>query len=217
MGRFGVGAIVALAVLAARAAPAATLYDSGTPTSPWTTLGNYIFAGARVVFGSDVTLTGIDAYIQAEEGAGFRVSIFSDVGIGFPGAQLFAAEFSEDGNVAAPDWIGASGLSWTLGAGAYWVVLRGLEAVNDPASGLLYGYAPNPLSRYAVRFPPSGWQRQEAVTAAGLRLFGEGGQPLSGGDPWPTKVPEPAAWALLVAGFVGVGATLRKRRHTAVA
>jgi hypothetical protein len=38
---------------------------------------------------------------------------------------------------------------------------------------------------------------------------------ISGGEPWTAPVPEPATWAMMLVGFGGLGATMRRRRSGA--
>jgi hypothetical protein len=200
---------------------ATVLYDSGDGLSPWSGLFHQDEAAARFIFGSAVTLTDIEGFINAVPGSPsgsiFRVNILSDIGDGEPGSVLFSTTVVGADPDPAASWQGAHGLSWSLAPGAYWVDFSG-----DPASdyiGVLWGDAPNPVERYAVNGHTGvGWQRQPDRDAA-IRFSGEGGLPITAGEPWPATsgIPEPSAWALTILGFSAAGAALRRGRRAAAA
>jgi hypothetical protein len=54
------------------------------------------------------------------------------------------------------------------------------------------------------------------VTLSNARVYSTGKAPINPPPPPPPGVPEPAAWALMLLGFGGIGATLRAARRSAV-
>lgn len=106
-----------------------------------------------------------------------------------------------------------------LGAGTYWLYLYGAKTYNDDWAS----WDNTPVGT-------SGFDNNSGRTSGNtFRIYGEemvrgpggGGDPCNtnlplgcGGEP-SAPVPEPAAWALMIAGFGMAGATLRQRRRTA--
>lgn len=201
---------VALLALAAAPAFADTLYQSATYTGADT--GEYILSENNIM-GGVFTLD--------------HLSHITDIGAqfgGFPGGEIFGAIVRVDPQTGLP--AGSSGdiaaialghavfavtggthdqsvaLPLTLGAGTYAVVFgsgqfgatgfAGLGDLNDPLGD------PSLIRSF---FGPD-WN---AFGGNGVRVFVNG-----------AAVPEPASWALMLAGFAAVGMSLRARRRAIV-
>lgn len=221
MTKFGWAALGVAAAMWAAPASAAVLYDSGQPSSSVTGsgLGSSQSLGGRLIFGSSVTITGFEVYLKTSpQGVGdtLRLAVHSEelspsdpaLYNLLPGTLLYSEEMSAP---AGTNWRGFSSLSWALAPGAYWFTI---EAPDDPILGALPSVAPNSLARYAFTdyFGGRGWEA--AGTAPfGLRIYGDGGDPVTLGDSWPQPavVPEPSTWAMLLLGFGLTGAALRRR------
>jgi hypothetical protein len=87
-------------------------------------------------------------------------------------------------------WIGVSGMTWNFGWAAYKTAEGSSPAGEDVVFG---GGSPNPVG--------------PGTYSLGYRIFGTF-------DP-ASAVPEPATWAMMIVGFGGVGAVLRRRRPQA--
>lgn len=204
-------AIVALSALAA-AAPAFAdpLYQSATYTGEDT--GEYILSDNNIM-GGIFTLT--------------HLTQITDIGAqfgGFPGGQIFGAILRVDPQTGMP--IGSStdlassalghalfavtggthdqsvALPLTLDAGTYAVVFGSGQFGADGFAGL--GDSNDPVgdpSLIRSFFGPD-WN---SFDDSGVRVFVNG-----------TAVPEPASWALMLAGFGVVGMGLRARRRTTI-
>ena len=176
-------------------AQAATIVDTGTPT----TAGGSSLSATQWMAGvftldQSYVITDVYGYIDTYTGYSCTIDIWTD-NSGEPGAELFSQSFTINSYLAG--WYGVSGVSWTLEAGTYWIVVEG----TDPVSGG-YAYmptgAPNPLSSYT-------WSSDEGSTwwdstsLPGFRVYGE-------------PVPIPGAVWLFGSGLLGLLGWRRKFR-----
>jgi hypothetical protein len=98
-----------------------------------------------------------------------------------------------------------SGLNVTLGSGTYWL---GLQNILSDGSSTTYARSGSSHLGNASQSDVNG----EFVNAQ----LADAAFTLSGGSATVT-VPEPTTWALMMIGFGGLGATLRRRRAMALA
>jgi len=187
---------LAASVLAASAASAATLIDTGTPD------------GSQAGFAVDVTdfvavqfnapsawrLDDIGAYLVAgNPGDHFAVSLYRDAS-GLPGDLIASAQVS----FVADGWNHISSLAWQLpAAGSYWLALEGTMVESVP--GL-----PVPDGSFIA---PAG-----GLTMPGTTAFSDGsymGYQLQAGIQFGLEVigavPEPASISLMLLGVALVG------------
>lgn len=197
--------VAAGAMMVASASQAATLFDSGEPTQccggPAVDQGQWI--GGRLVFGSAATITGLEYFLSVSTPGPLRFSVREEGPGQLPGNILHSVSF--DVAAGPGQWISTGLLDWSLAAGPAWFTI---ETDGATIGTLLQGVA-NPLARQA--FTRDGGWNAGGVTPYGFRVYGEGGDP-SIGAPWAQSIPEPTTWALMIIGFGGAGAALRRRR-----
>jgi hypothetical protein len=92
------------------------------------------------------------------------------------------------------------------------VSFGGVPLTQDSSNG----YAAWSLNSFIVKATAT----SETLTFASVDTSGEGGRPSYGNELTAVSliaVPEPAAWALMLVGFGGLGAAMRSRRRMALA
>ena len=209
----------ALAALLVTATPlsAAVVYDNGGPNSvsgnetvAWVQAEDFSFAAATTITGAGVYLAGFDG-IGAWDG-GFQYYLFGDAG-GTPGGVI------QTGPVAPA--VSDTGIAWCCGGNAFLFTFDFAAPVNL-AAGVTYWLgihagAPGNFNRdniywvtTAINATLTGresfggtfdnWFDTDREHA--FYLVGEGG----------AVIPEPATWAMLIAGFGLVGGAARRRR-----
>ena len=110
--------------------------------------------------------------------------------------------------------IGPTGLSLALGPGQYWLAL--LSPTSESVRTAV-GRTPNADSPDFILKAPDGsldgpqrwFLGLNSVGSFGVRILAE---PGGGGGGGPGAIPEPASWAMLIAGFGLTGAMARRRR-----
>jgi len=192
-------AVVAMAI-STGAARAAVIVDTG----PANTGGGLIldesqWLAAQFTTASDHVITDVLGWmgLQNEPGGTLTVAIYTDAGQ-IPGTQLFASQFTLSS--LERDWYGPTGLSWALAAGTYWVAFE--ERAGDTLGLAVMPFpAAMPLPQGAVRHPNSstpGWIGNNDLDF-GVQIHA-------------MVVPEPQAYALMLAGLGLLGfAALRRR------
>jgi hypothetical protein len=186
------GALLLALTAGSQAAHALLIVDTGQPGT-----GNPIFfGGASRVFhaaefttASDYTITSVEAFMQNVSGETATISIQADSG-DVPGATIHFTPFTGSSNSAA--WQGASGLSWDVPAGTYWVSFG--PAVGQTVAGDLLQGAPSPLVHEATRNTAvGGWFSNDGLDL-GVRI---------------DAIPEPSTALLLATGLAALA--LRRR------
>lgn len=191
--------------LAAGAAQAALVVDTGTPSNAvgggWAFNSNHSYAGRFSVTGA-LTIDSIAGYFSTDVGT-VGVSLFSNSGDGdggfVPGSVLQSASVATGAGALA--WNGASALDWKVGAGTYWVVFTSSYGAGSQSS--MPGMAPQALDGYALM------QGGQWYDAASLGL----GQGLRVDGVLVSSVPEPAGTTMLIVGLAGIGALARRRKQ----
>jgi hypothetical protein len=195
-------ALVLAGLLASFGARADMLVNTGAPTSaiaPYVLDSSNRYAG-KLSFAQDMALDSISTYLAGVAvGETFTVSLYADDG----GPGLGEWLSSSTATIAAGSgWNGTSGLAWTVVAGSYWVgieVSAADTAGADSFSGaLLTRGVPTPLLQTAFS---SGGNYHATATALDFALQVQG----------VSAVPEPAVWALWLAGAAGLAGTVRRR------
>jgi hypothetical protein len=196
-------ALVLAGLLASFGAQADLLVDTGAPTSaiaPYVLDSSNRYAG-KLGFAQDMALDSISTYlVGVAAGETFTVSLYADDG--GPGLGEWLSSSTATIASSSSGWSGAGGLGWTVVAGNYWV---GIEvgatdtAGADSFSGaLLTRGVPTPLLQTAFS---SGANYLVTATPLDFALQVQGVR----------AVPEPAMWALWLAGAAGVAGAVRRR------
>jgi hypothetical protein len=189
--------------LAACAMPAgaATLYESGDPYEATTINSIYEWA-ERVTFADHSIVTGIEGNFFSESYDPETVYVTVYDGDTLPGGKvLFFDAFTVPANVFG--WYGVSGLSWDLSPGDYWF------SFTSPGALDLGTTVSNPGPTAVLNLDTGPDWEVSTVEGIALRIYGEAA---------PTSaVPEPASWALMIAGFGLAGAAMRRRAALATA
>jgi hypothetical protein len=171
------------------------IVDTGQPgTGSPTFIGGsskLVFA-AEFTTSSDYTVTAVHAFMQKIAGETATLLILDDAG-DVPGSTVHhSTPFTGHSDSAA--WQGASGLSWDLPAGTYWVAF-GPSWVQDDFAGELLRGAPSPLDHEAAKNSTMSWWSYDDLDF-GVRI---------------EAIPEPSAALLLATGLVGLA--LHRRHH----
>ena len=194
---------LALAVAFASApASAAIIVDTGEPLGVFGADLNVTqgFA-ARFTVTTTTQLTDLTGYLQANSEPGtFTVAVRADGET--PGAVLFSDTATAD---VGYDFYGVHGASWLVGPGSYWLAFQ--VQPGDTLDGYIANDAPSPQDTEAYSWAGA-WEHYDHLQL-GVRISGDA----------VAAVPEPAAWALMLTGFLGAGALLRtaRRRQAALA
>lgn len=218
--RFAVVGAAAFA-LSAGAANSATVVDTGGVSSGATTTGYGVnkeqwLAGEFTTF-ADFTVTDVEGWIGTSSknpsvGSLFA-RIYSDGGDN-PGSLLYSADFTTSGSIPG-QWQGAHGLAWNLEAGTYWV---SFGSTTYSGASYLSQTTGTPLANEAFAQPVYGedpsrwhdWRPHDGLDLA-IRITGNPGL----NNPTVTSpVPEPEQWAMLMAGFAGIGLVTRTRSRS---
>ena len=124
---------------------AAVIVDTGPgPSSQggWSLYSGQWLA-AEFTLDQQFTLTDVKGWIGGDVGTA-TVAIYTDGG-SIPGSELFSSGFSAVS--AGGDWSGASGQTWLLGPGIYWVAFEVRD--GDNFDGWMSQPVSSPLSDYA--------------------------------------------------------------------
>lgn len=210
--RFGkLGAMVLLAMMPV-AARAVLIVDTGIGRGAEHFLFNqdpaYQWLGSEFTIDAATRITAVRAHVAGSAPFAHPMSAViyaSDGAGGLPGTILHAMTSEAGGGEAG--WYGPSGLAWDLAAGTYWVAYE--QRIPHPYfAAYISSGAPNPLARDILR---ARGMNGHAFHDLNLTWQIEGG-PASTGP----AIPEPATWAMLIAGFGPVGAAARRRTRAAI-
>ncbi|QYE35362.1 MULTISPECIES: PEPxxWA-CTERM sorting domain-containing protein [Sphingosinicellaceae] len=207
------GLVVALGMLAAVPADALVIYQSAAYSG--VDSGEYIlsennFMGAVFTLGRTTAITGIGAQFGGFPGG----NIFGAI-VPLSSRAAFPAGKSTDladislGHVvfavtgATQDLVAP--LPLTLSAGTYGVIFGSGQFGATGYAGLGYENTPSGSPTLFRSFFSDDWA---SFSDTGVRITVEGAT---------AAVPEPAAWALMIAGFGMVGFAARRRTRTAIA
>lgn len=157
--------------------------------APWTLANDVdLVADLAVAFTLDSASIITDILTSISGAGSFNLGIVA--GAGLPsGAYVYSTELS-DPTVNS----GAAGLSWTLDAGAYWLVARAQPgAFGEWTGGGQTGTA------WAFTTDDGTWNSADEFDAPAARIT-------------VTVVPEPGTWALMLGGLALCAAAVRRQR-----
>ena len=190
-------ATFAAAGLIGASAHAAYLLDTGTQdggTNNWSLFNSsgddLQFLAAGFTVGSATTITSVEGWIATNAPGDVIVSLYS----GAPtvaASPLFSTTLHLDQSTGH-EWETFGGLSWAVGAGDYSVAFSTATGYG----GTMVDGAPLPAPSYYFYSPDNG-EWVSFNLAMGVRVA--------------AAVPEPASFALLLAGLAGVGWAARRR------
>lgn len=193
----GLAGCVSAAVIAS---PAAANYavDTGAPLANDIQLSKSQSLAGYFTLTSALEVSSVEGFISGLDSVG-TITIYSDAAVPAASNALFSASFAI---LASPGaWQGVFGQKWQLNAGSYWVGFS-----NAGNGNFMKGFAPAPLPQYAFS-TGSAWTLNDpssAASAIGVRIDG---------NRFVASVPEPASWALMIAGFGAIGGLSRNRRR----
>lgn len=194
--RFSLTLLAACAL--STASHAGTIIDTGTGGPSYYngySLDRTQWLGAQFTLDSAYTLTGVNGWMSAPSGGTLSMSIRTAAD-GKPASSLFSTDITA-GSGMNQAWVGASGLSWKLDAGTYFVAFEVPHNYNFNGS---MAYDAPQASGQLVFTSDGNWRTTSG--ALGLQVFGE----LTAAD-----VPEPTSVALFGVALAGLAFSRRKR------
>ena len=198
-----IGSAVLTLVLAANAAHAGVVFNSGTPDNlgdPILVDSNDWLAG-QVTFSQGYQISEIKAYLEdlGSTGSAFSISLYSNTSANKVGKQLFTTDVTLSSN----GWNGASNLGWTIDSGTYWVGLEVSDAQGSSLDAPQYANAGS-FVRTAVA-NGNGYTSYQTATPYqfGLQISA-------------APVPEPTGVAMMLAGMALVGSMVKRRNANQV-
>jgi hypothetical protein len=181
-------------------ASAVTLFDTGTPSAMGFGLGggNGQQLAALVPLAQNSKVTSIQGYLDNALGpATVTISVYGNGPL--PGSEIFSGDFVM-GSPSAENWRGLFGLNLDLAAGNYWI---GFSS-SGPGPRIGFDGTANPALAQAYLNSGTGYAwTTSTLPRIGVRLLGTVASPPA--------VPEPASWALLIAGFGLAGVAMRRQ------
>lgn len=195
-----------LAAVQPNTASASTLIlDTGTPQGTmYPILSQAQWFAAEFAATAGQTITQLSTYLQAGtggQGTAFTFAIYSDAG--FIGSRNLATQFqySVGAMFESNGWNGAAA-NWTVPTtGNYWVAVEmGSCSRNCPQLDLVTETSDATGTAPALGFAFAGTTHKFQLAPSdpfGIRV---------------TAVPEPSTWAMMLAGFLGLGLLAYRRR-----
>lgn len=181
-------------------ANAEILVDTGSPVSTQNGAIAVIptqSVGAGFSLAGTYNITDVSSYFFISNPGTLTLALYSE-NAGLPGNQLFSEVFSITGNTYTKGWFGISGINWSVSSGNYWVTYEVRE--TQTFEGALEFPAPFPLKMAVKNDYYTNW----ASHPSGFGLIVEG--------TLATAVPEPQAYAMLLAGLGLLGVVVRRRK-----
>jgi len=158
---------------------------------------------------SHYNINGLQFYGTVQVAGTMNFSLATDdVGGNQPG--IFIANQLRYVEAQGPGWLGVGGEIASLLPGTYWV---GFGSDGGPLVARHFGNAPSPLGQESyylpAPFPLSSYVDNDGANLS-WRVFGDA-------IPVEAPVPEPASWALMIAGFATAGIGMRRRARVSIA
>ena len=175
-------------------ATASFVVDTGEPTAGFAwSIGPEAELAGQFTLGAATTITSIEGFMYGRiPGTTGTITIYSNNAVPIAANSLHSATFAI--NDLPATWQGVFGKSWNLTAGTYWVGFG-----SSALAGLMSG-PPIPLAQYAYEFEGGWLSAPPGFLQIGVRIAGV------------PSVPEPASWAMMIAGFGLVGGAMRRKK-----
>jgi hypothetical protein len=208
--KLGLAAAAAAVALAAASGASATILASvpanGSPGGDWSNFADFQNFLVQFTLAGAATVDGFDIYTDPAFGAlgtDVTIRIRNDVAGNPDSSNLFEFTSTIDTLTTSGDqvFVGAHFGGLNLAAGTYWM---GMSGTSSELGWESYHYGDDAPST----------QRQlsgeTVVFTPGVGTFGYAVEGANG-------VPEPAAWAMMLLGFFGLGGVVRARRGATAA
>lgn len=131
---------------------AITIVDTGSPTSG-SSIVTYLNGALAAEFtvANDSQITDVQGFLNVGRPGNLTIAVYGDGG-DIPGAELFSTSISLSTVSGTSAWQGASGLTWNLASGTYWVGFQADPTLSFGMPTRVWGSgggAPNPLGNEA--------------------------------------------------------------------
>jgi len=198
--KYILGSALLTLALAAGAANAALVVDTGTPDNSvgQLALDNNDWLAGQITFNQALQINSIKGFLDdmGLGGGNFNVALYNDNGSNHIGSLVYSGQATY-GTVG---WNGLSGMNLSVNAGKYWV---GFEVDDGTSNFVAAQYAPNALARTAYT---DGSNQNSYHHLNGLS-FGVQVDATA-----VAAVPEPETYAMMLAGLGLLGFMSRRRK-----
>lgn len=211
---FASAAALPMVALATPSFAAITIATGNAPsnvhlTAPDTNLSDFLTYGTIAGFNGQVIFTGLEAIAPSSDNGNGNpwVTDVAGNGISYLDISLSGGQFFTGAGFNLNTINGGKPQSWTVSIKAY--------DANNVLHTLTSGFGPLKNDEKFVVNTTDGWKLTNVQITTSANIGGVGQVSINGIGGVTAAVPEPAAWALMILGFGGAGAALRRQRRQA--